>query len=167
MGDKPEDLLAAAITSWLMGDTAIEKSVATARKRLKARELSLRYLREKIRQCGDMLASYFRDTDALPFDELQKLISLLPPPDADKVIPTSEVTRTVGSVSYLLKLPPEYQHTRPYPLLIALPQAGQKPADVLKLLGDMPGKHGYIVAVVDWGRASGRPTTTPKTSNRS
>ncbi|MCE9534237.1 MAG: hypothetical protein K8T89_24420, partial [Planctomycetes bacterium] len=155
----PEQLLSAAICGWLMGNTSTETKVDVARSRLKAREVALKYLRESnSAKRRDMFTEYQKDKDTLPFDELEKLISLLPPPEAEKEIPTGPVTRNSGplpsttvGVSYLLQLPPEYQHGRSYPLLIILGQGGERPSDTLKKFGDLPARYGFIVAVLEWG----------------
>ncbi len=160
---KPEELLALAITGWLMGKNSAETSVVVARKYLDARQKSLAYLREENSgKRRDLILTYFRSTEALPFDELEKLISLLPPPEAEKDISTSPQSLTTprlpfldGGASYLLKLPPEYQHTRPYPMLVVLPNAGEKPSETLQRLGDWPSRYGFIVAVIDWAPAFG------------
>ena len=158
---KSEELLAAAISAWLMGNNSTETNVATARKRLRAREIALNYLREPASQKRrEILLNLQLDTQALPFDELEKLISLLPPPEALKEISylpvemkTGAIPGLIGGVNYFLHLPPEYQHGRAYPLLIVLPGGGERPNEALKRFGDLPGRNGYIVAVLDWTAA--------------
>jgi len=105
----------------------------------------------------EILVNYEKDPDSLKFDELDRLISLLPPPDAEKEISAAVMSKKTGALAelsgganYLLKLPPEYQHGRAYPLLIVLPKGGERMADALRRLGDYPAKHGLIVAVADW-----------------
>jgi len=163
--DTPDKLLAAAVSAWLMGNTATSTDVGVARKRLRAREFALGFLRETSSlKRNDMLTRYQKDTEALPFDEMEMLISLLPPPDADKEIayePTMKKTGVIpeisASVSYLLQVPPEYQHGRPYPLLLILPESGETPRAALKKFNDLPARFGVIVAVFDW--ASGFKNT--------
>jgi len=155
---RPEELLSAAICGWLMGNTATETSVTTARKRIKARKMALAYLRDtNSAKRRESYVTYAADADALPFDELEKLISLLPPPDAEKDTGDAAVTKKSGplpeivrGVTYLLKLPPEYHHSRSYPLLIILPQGGEEPAVALKRFGDLPAQFGFVIAVLDW-----------------
>ncbi len=157
---KPEELLAAAVCGWLLGNAATETNVATARKRLKARDMAMNYLRESSSQKRrDAVLDYVGDSvNALPFDELEKLISLLPPPEAEKTISTTAVTKkTFAGTSYLLKLPPEYRHTRSYPLLMVLPEVGDAPDKVLQRLGDLPARYGMIVAIVDWSVGANAP----------
>lgn len=154
----PEQLLSAAICGWLMGNNATETKVLTARKRLKAREFALEFLRQELLiNRRALLNKYELDKDALPFDELEKLISLLPPPDAEKnltqspmQLKTPRLPGRADGIRYLVQLPPEYQHNRPYPLLLAFPQGGENMAKCLERFKDLPGKNGYIVAVVDW-----------------
>lgn len=157
---KPEQLLAAAVCGWLMGNNATETNLVTARKRLKARDVALEYLRDTSSQRRrTILTTYESDTDALPFDELEKLISLLPPPDAEKNLSQTPMQMMQPrGVRYLLQLPPEYQHNRPYPLLLAFPNGGERVEQCLKRLGDLPGKNGHIVVVMDWN--NGGMTTT-------
>jgi pimeloyl-ACP methyl ester carboxylesterase len=155
---KPEQLLSAAVTGWLLGNNSTETNVPAARKCLKAREMALSYLRTaNPGKRRDVLSGYEQEADALSFDELEKLISVLPPPEADKEITTGPVLKTTGpvpgyttGVKYLLQLPPEYRHGRPYPLLLVLPNGNERMADTLKRFGDLPGRHGYILAAVDW-----------------
>ncbi len=155
---KPEQLLAAAVCGWLMGNNATETNIETARKRLKARDVALEFLRDSSSQNRRaILTKYEIDKDALPFDELEKLISLLPPPEAEQNLTqtpvemkTPRLPGQVNGVRYLLKLPPEYQHHRPYPLLLVFPNGGERMEACLKRFGDLPGKNGYIVAVMDW-----------------
>ena len=152
-----DQLLAAAITGWLMGNNSTEandKSYQTARKLLKAREMALTYLRsDSANVRNGLLAEYEKGKDALSFDMLDNLISLLPPPDADKELVYRAVekkTAPKGGMNYVVQLPPEYQHGRAYPLLIVLPKGGQRMIDAVREFGDLPGANGYIVASADW-----------------
>jgi pimeloyl-ACP methyl ester carboxylesterase len=159
---KPEELLAAAISAWLMGNSATETSLSTARKRLYAREMALKFLRESTSlKRREMIGNYERDAQAIAFDELEKLISLLPPPEAEKDLSPNPVEKRTGAVpgvpsgvNYVLQLPPEYQHGRAYPLLILLPHGGERPADMLKgkrqKLADLAARYGFIIAIADW-----------------
>ena len=164
---KPEELLSAAITGWLMGNNSTETRLVTARSRLKARKMALDYLRQDANQNRQTtLAEYLSSKDVLPFDELEKLISLLPPPLASKEIPsepvfqkTERIPGTLDGVNYLLSLPPEYQHTRAYPLLLVLPNGNEPLQDVLKRMGDLPGRYGVVIAVVDWTNGGMTATT--------
>ncbi|WP_157369453.1 hypothetical protein [Zavarzinella formosa] len=154
----PEQLLAAAITGWHLGKVAAETKVDTARKCWMARDMALSYLRspnKQIRQA--VLADYAKLPEALPFDELEKVVSLLPPPEAPDKHPTEPTTITLPKsqefpkgAEFLLKLPDEYSPGRPYPLLVLLPDGFEKPEDMLKQFGETTSSHGYIVAVLKW-----------------
>jgi hypothetical protein len=156
--DAPEQLLAAAVCGWLMGNNATETNVATARRRLKARDVAIEFLRDASAQNRRaILNAYELDTNALPFDELEKLISLLPPPEAEKnltetpmALKTPRLSGQADGVRYLVQLPPEYQHNRPYPLLLAFPSGYESTTKCLERLRDLAGTNGYIVAVMDW-----------------
>jgi hypothetical protein len=156
--DGPEQLLAAAVCGWLMGNNATETNVGTAYRRLKARDVALAFLRDTSAQNRRaILNAYEQDKSALPFDELEKLISLLPPPDAEKNLSQSPMElkspRLPGQtdgVRYVVQLPPEYQHNRPYPLLLAFPKGGERTNVCVDRLKDLAGKNGYILAVMDW-----------------
>jgi predicted esterase len=97
----------------------------------------------------------------MPYDELEKLVSLLPPPDAPAATPRDTIRMNLlpsvtfpSGAPFLVKLPEEYQAGRSYPLLIALPDPRPEmdgtPQGLLARFGDMPSKHGYIVAVPQW-----------------
>ena len=146
-----------------MGNTATVTDVATARKRLKAREISLSICANRCRRpARDLLVNYFQDYRCVAvrrIGEADFAAAAAGCRQGDSDHGSHQNDGKLSSlglgVNYLLKLPPEYQHTRSYPLLIVLPNGGQKPADMLKKLGDMPAKYGFIVAVVDWATGFG------------
>ena len=53
-------------------------------------------------------------------------------------------------VKYTLQLPPEYHPNRPYPVLIALHNGNERPADMIALWGPEAARNGYILAAPDW-----------------
>ena len=160
---KPEQLLSLAISGWVLGKNGAEAKVEAARRLWKARKFVLAY--QATFNPGDrqqMLADYEKDKDALAFDELAQVISLLPPPEPEKELPKGIVERTTGAlpgaedgIEYALQLPPEYQHGRNYPLLIVLHHTGQKPKEILERYADMAGRNGYILAAPNWGSSFG------------
>ncbi len=160
----PEELLAAAITGWHLGKVAAEPKVGSAYKCWTTRKAALDYLRntQKGGRIKD-LEAYLASPNAMAYDELEKLVSLLPPPNAPAVVPVGPITlkmppsSTFGNgMSYVLRLPDEYQPGRSYPLLIALPDPAIDPLDekaaekMLNLFGDLPNRLGYIVASPIW-----------------
>lgn len=157
----PEELLSAAVTGWHLGKVSAEAKVVPARKCWLARQMAQEYFNNpnKRNRIAAMNA-YEKLPDALPFDELEKLVSLLPPPEAPKTHPVGKAEmilppsvdypKFTKGVEYLLKLPDEYSPGRPYPLLVLLPDGFQKPEEMLQQFGDVPTSQGYIVAVLKW-----------------
>jgi pimeloyl-ACP methyl ester carboxylesterase len=161
----PEELLAAAITGWHLGKVAAEAKVDQAYRVWTARLMALEYLRTPAPNTRHAnLANYLAKPTALKYDELEKLVSLLPPPDAPAEPPKGpaamQLPKTVqmpNGVDFVVRLPDEYQPGRSYPLLILLPDPtdDQRPPaspmqNFLDRFGDLPSKLGYIVVVPQW-----------------
>jgi len=49
-----------------------------------------------------------------------------------------------------VKLPPEYRHSRPYPVLIVLHEAGEKPSDMIQRWAEAAAENGYILLAPEW-----------------
>ena len=154
----PEELLAVAITGWMLGKNSAETKVENALRVWEAREMVLIYQRTTSPVARDRLLQGFLK-NSIPFgvDELAQLISLLPPADADQTTPTKPEKKSTGpipnlpeGVDYLLQLPPEYQPGRSYPLLIVLPNGNEKLEDALSRMKDWPAQGGFITAVLRW-----------------
>ena len=154
----PEELLAAAITGWHLGKVSAETKVESARRCWTTRLAALEYLRTtNKRERAALLDNYLKSADALAYDELEKLVSLLPPPDAPAEVPTMAVHEKLAATTslptgaeYVLRLPAEYQPGRPYPLLIVLPDSFETPEEVLAKFGEQTANLGYIVAAPKW-----------------
>jgi predicted esterase len=156
----PEELLAAAITGWHLGKVAAEARVGTASKVWAGRQMALDYFRNPVRGDRDrILKNYLEGSSALPYDELEKLVSLLPPPEAPEELPNGEakfnLVPTVEfpkGVTFHMRLPEEYHPGRSYPLLILLADPGQDrgPEYLLRVFADLASRHGYIVAAPQW-----------------
>jgi pimeloyl-ACP methyl ester carboxylesterase len=155
-----EELLAAAVTGWHLGKVGAEPKVGSAYKCWMTRQMALDYLRSTVK--GDrqrILNGYLGGPNALAYDELEKLVSLLPPPDAPAESPKGmvkyDLVPTVAypnGVSFVVRLPEEYQPGRSYPLLVLLadPALDGSPEYLLERFGDLPARHGYIVAAAQW-----------------
>ena len=170
--NKPEVLLALAITGWLKGKNGAETDPESARKCWATRELALNYFREEIgNNRRMMLDAYLASGNALLPDELAQVISLLPPPSPqdlsqplgeeasrDDALVPGVFRRTTGAsldaagagVDYFLRLPPEYHHGRSYPLLIALTHPTIAPEKLAGMLSEYSDRYGYIVAAPVW-----------------
>jgi hypothetical protein len=156
----PEELLASAITGWHLGKVAAEAKVDSAYKVWMTRLMAAEYLREPnpaMRQ--GIMKKYLAAQYAMAYDELEKLVSLLPPPDAPAVPAAGIVAMNLPpTVKYpmgppvLIRVPDEYQPGRSYPLIIALPDPEQDktPNAFLAQFEEIANRHGYIVAVPQW-----------------
>jgi predicted esterase len=167
-GKKPAhtaaELLAAAVTGWHLGKVSAEPKLDLAYRCWTARQMAAKYFREAVLLDREkILTEYLGTPQALKYDELEKLVSLLPPPDAPAMLPTGVASLMLPpspevpqGMNYLLRLPEEYQPGRSYPLLILLHDgstggaANQTPAKLLADFGDLPSRLGYIVAAPEW-----------------
>lgn len=156
----PEELLAAAITGWHLGKVAAEAKVDSAYRCWMTRLMAFNYLREPdAAKRQKMLRDYLGSSHAMAYDELEKLVSLLPPPDAPANIPSSTIAMKLrptvkypDGTPYLVRLPDEYQAGRSYPLLIALPdpEIDKTPSAFLARFDEIANRHGYIVVAPQW-----------------
>lgn len=156
----PEELIASALTGWHLGKVAAEAKVDTAYKVWMTRLMALEYLREPVlAKRQGILKKYLAAPYAMAYDELEKLVSLLPPPDAPAVPPAGTValnmpptTKYPMGAQVLVRVPDEYQPGRSYPLLIALPDPEQDktPTAFLAHFEEIANRHGYIVAIPQW-----------------
>ncbi len=155
----PTELLSSAVTGWHLGKVSAEPKLDIAYKCWKARLMAQEYL--QITGAPDrvkFLAGYLALPHALKYDELEKLVSLLPPPDAPNPLPIGgtferslpPIPAIPQGLNFTLQLPEEYQPGRSYPLIILLRDKGERTIDLLARLGDLPSRNGYIVAVPQW-----------------
>jgi pimeloyl-ACP methyl ester carboxylesterase len=159
--NSPSELLALAVSGWLLGKDAAETSVANAQKLWQARQFVLKYQKtpddtDRERLVKDYQAVLSR---ALGTDEMAQLISLLPPPEPYPHISSEPIELQTHlpwnprrTITYLLQLPPEYHHGRSSPVLIALPQVGEQPRIMLERCGELAARFGYILVAPDWKR---------------
>lgn len=52
--------------------------------------------------------------------------------------------------TYLLQPPPEYHHSRSYPVLFVLHEGGEKPEDMFKRWSSLAAQHGYFLVAPEW-----------------
>jgi pimeloyl-ACP methyl ester carboxylesterase len=168
--NKPEELLATAVSGWAKGKNGATPNPETAWRLWSARELVLSYQRAENMNDRTALIGQFRRTPGIPTDELAQMISLLPPAAPEDLtnrtgtqVPLGAVRDTgiyrrktlpvaghVQGIEYLVRLPPEYHHGRAYPVLIVLTHPGLSPEDVLRPLITEADKNGYILVVPEW-----------------
>lgn len=156
----PSQLLALAVTGWLLGKDAAEAKVETAERLWNARAFILEYQKTGDVTLRERKLKDFQNsrTDALAADEAAQVIRYLPPPQPEKELGAEPVRRKTDApggarkgTEYIVQLPPEYHHSRAYPLLIVLHAGGgDNPADMVKRVSGLAARHGYIVAAPQW-----------------
>jgi pimeloyl-ACP methyl ester carboxylesterase len=158
----PEEIMARAITGWLLGDASAESDVDTARRLWQARQFVLKYVSTTDPdERAKLLASYEKlKSDMLSMDVLAQVIGTLPPFEPEEKIETKAVERSIGGDEkngrkYHLQLPPEYYHARAYPLLIVVPPGSDQVKATLERWGSAAAENGYILAVPEWGKGAG------------
>jgi len=175
MANKPpsktsEELLATAASGWVKGKNGATPDAALALRLWGAREMVLAYQRGgNLNERRDIAARYLKQTSPIPLDELTQVISLLPPAEPENLTSrTGTPAKGIGvpdgiwrrrsapygefgaGVDYAIKLPPEYQHGRAYPVIVALTQPGTEPEKFIGGFSHESDKHGYIVIAPDW-----------------
>ncbi|HLW68512.1 MAG TPA: hypothetical protein VKS79_24550, partial [Gemmataceae bacterium] len=155
---KAEELLSLAVTGWLLGKESAETKPETARKLWKARNFVLTYVRtHNVPARRRMLEAYQKD-EPVELEELARIVAVLPPPEpGDKVTPEPQERRTAlannnnrAPANYVLQLPLEYRHGRPYPLLVVMHNTGERAQAIFDRYKYWANRNGYILASVDW-----------------
>jgi pimeloyl-ACP methyl ester carboxylesterase len=153
----PSELLALAVSGWLMGNASAETKVEQARKLWQARRFVLQFQRTHLpgdRQ--DLLESYAKvRSDALDPLEMAQLIPFLPPAEPEGTISTARVEMKTGlpwtkEIAYQLQLPPEYHHGRAYPVLLVLHKGDERARQMLSRWSALAGEQGYILVAPEW-----------------
>jgi pimeloyl-ACP methyl ester carboxylesterase len=171
-GTPPAELAALAVSGWLMGKNGADKDTATALRYWGWRQALLRYQTEGNRNNRRQIARAFagQGADEAGPDVLAQLISHLPPPEPEdlenpsgaKYLPgqttvpgirkvnTSQLLTNDKGVDYLIRLPAEYHHGRPYPVVLALTHHTLPPEQLISLLAPFADRAGYILAAPVW-----------------
>ena len=160
---KPEDLLAFAVTGWLLGPASAEGRPEVARKLWRARQFACEYVRTNTTRRRNELLEIYEKWEPVGLDELARVIALLPPADPDEDFTTKEPmdrktnlpNNQRGSVDYHIQLPPEYSHGRPHPLLVALPDNSENLKKGLDRYVYDAKRNGYVVVAPDWSGGFG------------
>jgi predicted esterase len=157
------DLLALGVSGWLLGSRAAEAKADVGLKLWRTRQFVLEY--QKTANAGDrknQLAAYEKK-GAIALDEMAQLISLLPPVDPEEKLGEGILEREAPhqanirkKTSYLLQLPPEYKHSRSYPVLLVLHNGGEKPKEMLERWRELAQRHGYLLAAPAWNNGFGQ-----------
>lgn len=149
-----DQVLSLAVSGWLLGSASAETNVETALRLWRGREMTLSYLRsdddEKHRQ---LLKRHLAGSriESASVDEMVQLIHTLPPIAPEEKLPKEATEyKTEKDRTYYVQLPPEYRHTRPYPVLIVLHQAGEKARDMLDRWAEAAAENGYLLLAPEW-----------------
>lgn len=171
-GGKPpfnsEELLSLAVSGFLLGSPSAASKPEIAINLWKTRSFALEYLREPTSGSrAKLLSDYQRNlTPRVPIDEIAQLIGYLPPVEPEPNLtsgPRMVKAGPRGKTEYELVLPPEYTHNRSYPVLLALPHAGERTQAMTRRLATAAADNGYILASIEWGgRGAERWGFTPE-----
>jgi pimeloyl-ACP methyl ester carboxylesterase len=158
----PDGLLALAVSGWVLGSPAAEANPSFAVNLWKTRQMVIEYLQEtKHSEREKILAAHSKEiTPQIELDEIAQLIDLLPPVEPAKEPTEVTVERKVGGkkgISYYLRLPPEYSHSRQYPVLLVLNNQGENNSRSLDRWAKAAAEHGYILAAPKWDNGLAGP----------
>ncbi|QEL18427.1 hypothetical protein [Limnoglobus roseus] len=170
-GKRPDELIALAISGWVMGPNGADNNAENALHLWQWRETLLAYQNETILNKRRALFHQMQKTGkAVTPDVVSQLIKYLPPPQPDDLVnrggvlipPSSQVAagiyrRNTGPVAaaaagvdYLVRLPAEYHHGRSYPLIVALSHATMPPEEMISRLSYEADRNGFILAAPLW-----------------
>jgi pimeloyl-ACP methyl ester carboxylesterase len=153
---RPDQLLSLAASGWLLGSVSAEMSVETARRLWQGREMVLSFLRSDDANKRQQLLQRHQAgsrTESASLDELIQIIRTLPPVAPEKKLPVGVAEYKTQGATYYVQLPPEYRHSRSYPVLIVLHEAGEKPSDMIQRWADAAAENGYILLAPEWQNA--------------
>lgn len=152
---EPNDLLALAISGWLLGGPSAEASSQTAIRLWRAREMVQAYLNTPGRAArGQVLAGYHsEEKNPVSIDWMAQMLPTMPPPEAEespRPVPVEKQAPGAGNAAYLVQVPPEYRHTQAYPVLVVLHDSTEKPVAALQRWSEVAAEYGYILLAPQW-----------------
>src|SRR5262249_14269056 len=164
--DTPEQLLARAISGWLLGKESSDARPELARKLWRARAMAAEYIRTPLVQNRNALLRSYEKREPVDIDVLARIIALLPPAAVEEapppgVLPEPQTRKTNlpspnhVQIEYVIQLPPEYHPGRPYPLLVALHEDRENPRKALDRYRYEAVRNGYILVSAEWGAGFG------------
>lgn len=152
-----EQVLALAVTGWMLGAAAAEPDIKAARLLWAGRKMMLEYMttgKSDVR--ARLLESFVRQHDPSA-DIVARLVRMLPPvaPYALDKINGDQIKLGVdlpdaSEGTYLVQLPPGYHHQRQYPVLMLLHSHREKAGPMMQRLAPLAAQHGYILAAPLW-----------------
>jgi hypothetical protein len=158
---KPADVLAMAVTGWLLGGRSSENKTEFARQLWLARKFALEYqkavgINGRLKLFKTYEEEQSRRNPAISVEEFAQMLPFLPPPEPPAMTVSEETEFTADSmrggrqVHYWAKLPPEYHPGRPWPVLIIAHMSSETPKEAIARWAEQAERNGYILAAPDW-----------------
>lgn len=153
----PAQLLALAVSGWLLGSQTVVSRPEVAEQLWLARQLVLEHHRTADYTTRKAILEKWQKAQSqrnpsVTVEEFAQMLPYLPPPDPPKEFILSPVEHTAQSprlnrgVSYWAQLPPEYHPGRAYPVLIVLHDSGETAKEVIYRWNTQAARNGFIVA---------------------
>ena len=159
---RPEQLLALAVTGWLLGKESAETKPEVARKLWKARSFALECLATASPRSRNLRSQRYQRDEPVEIEELARVISMLPPPEPEEKIVDEPVKRQTGTalanrrpVEYWVQTPLDYRHGQPCPMLVILHHRGISSEKFMTGYSLFCKRHGYLLVSVDWDDGAG------------
>jgi hypothetical protein len=150
----PVNLVALAMSGWVLGNTSAETKPDVAQKLWETRQMVLKYQATHDGPARrDVLDRYLANkSSVVALDELAQIISMLPPPEPEKDLDgVKEIKVGRRGPEYSVRVPREYSPGRAWPvLLVAHAGGGQTTRELLDLWAEQADLHGYILAAPKW-----------------
>jgi hypothetical protein len=151
----PEQLLALAVTGWMLGNSGADNNTANALQLWQTRQMILRYLKERDGQQREQILSQYLKNDPVRYDVIKQLLELLPPPapestEKNNLALVTPGTKNTDGVKYRVQVPPEYHPQRAYPVLVVLPTCKDDLLELYNRWGPLAAKHGYLLVTPQW-----------------
>ena len=160
-GSKPaqsvEQVLALAVTGWHLGNIAAEPDVKLAEKMWKARTFFVDYMKLDSHSERTAAAETWEKSTGFPIDVVARLLQHLPPPNAyKKQITTDPIDLDLdlpdkSEGAYRIQLPPDYNHSRPHPVLMLM-HGRELPELLVRRWSALAAKNGFILMAPRWIR---------------
>jgi len=174
---KDREKVALAISGWVLGSNNATANFALAQSLLRVRNLVRSYLQEPDPAAHQKILDQLKDFDTSEPKTVASILAQMKPPQHESAtegytgeapieftvtVPGTKASPQPESFRVLVHLPVEYDPYRRYPLLLALPNAGQKAENQLALFHGpyiknagrigRASRNGVIVASVEWAR---------------
>ncbi len=174
-GLNPSQLVALAISGWLVGSNSAETNLAVALSLYRTRNLVRAYLTSRSEIERRKLLTQIRQEEAGSTEVVAKLLANMAPPletppqqDEGFYELRLDTVRDQPPIRYFVQLPPEYDPYARYPIIVSLHGLATVPANSVQRPPKHPrpsqidwwkaqaARHGYIVMAPAWATAQQR-----------